>query len=399
MNAHAAISRLRLGKPAFLDTLSADRALYCIALYCFCFRYVLNRTNIDVLIVPVDYWITVFELAVPVLLLTKAIRQRYEVWHLPVILLFGIAFAIPALKTGNLVFLWLWVFVVAGQDVDIRSIAKTVLAATATILVCCVGLWFFDAIEETSFERADNFEQQRYSMGFDHPNAFGMAVLVMLSAWCTLRFPRFGIRELAVVVLGMLGVAYVSDSRTTLVSLLFLCVLFFVCSRLRSARSIHVAYIVCAVICLGCAVFSLWFMSAYDPSVEWHETLDNMLSRRFYFANYYYQQEPVSFLGRAMDLDRDTAVTGDGTPILVDNAYCRIAINLGILSFCAIAVALLAGLVSVIARQRRTNAPMNVIVVGLTLMAVAGVEEFYVLSCAMNFFLLGLSSVLYPASS
>lgn len=361
----------------------------CFAFYCAYALYFLNsvlsHTVLDTIFqVPVSVIDSLVQVIVLALLAFKFIFQRAKPgsWALAVVAI--LIFFISWRKSGEGWLFWLAVFVVCGQGVELKSLARlTLFLSVVTILF---------SITITSTGLAENYLSsrlgtQRYGMGFTNPNYFGCYLLLLCLSFSTLRFGKNPLPDICLLLITTFVNLSLTDSRSSaLLSLVAIVALevFYGVKSTKARKAITVAIVAASIILVG---FSLYLMVFFDASVGWQHELDSLFSGRFHLMNSYYEMGPLTLFGKDYSGYAPIYwVRGKAVSFVVDNAYCHILLRYGIIPF----IAFIAAYGILLYRLLKTNR-WDALLFGTALMVVFGFSETLGVKVESNFFILAMA--------
>ena len=283
---------------------------------------------------------------------------------------------------------WLFLFVLCGEGVSLYRLAAIALVVSVAMVAYTATCASLGLIENVIRYRPDG--TVRYSMGFVHPNSFGVAMLMACTSLSVLRFGKHPAPSIAALVLAALLSISVADSRTPAVlAVLQICMLI-VFHVVKTERGCAAWRKVFLAIIFGSLGVSLFFMFFYTPADPLFVALDTLLNGRFELAHAYYELGSISLLGNDYSSYPPIFYGVDGTvsQFVVDNAYCHIVLRYGLIpsviflaGFCALAIA--------VYRQQRWDA----LLFGLVIMSLYAIEETMGAMAESNYFLIAAASL------
>lgn len=322
------------------------------------------------------------------LLFLKALLQNYRVGRL-FLAFAAIALAFVVAQASNdYSFVWLAVFVLSGEGVMFKSVAKVALAFNAIIVLAAGFLSFAGVIPNMEFIRDGVL---RGAMGFLQPNNFGSRMLQICLALYVIRYQRYTAWDYVFVAACAAATWQLCNSRTSVYMMLALALVAMPlashCARVERPRRWIAA---CLIVFVGAFAFSIYFMVSYSSANWLHTILNDVLSDRLYLMHYYYEVYPPSMLGQYLAEAYTDRVLYSVTGLILDNAYARLVEVHGF----ALTAAFVLLCISVYLRAYREGYLSSLIVV-FTVFAVVGVAEAAMLSVVSNYSLLALSALLF----
>lgn len=324
-------------------------------------------------------------LLIPALLLqTYTLRRMLPM--LAVLALFGMV----AVTSGDPTCLLVFAILVACRNIDPMYLIKVYLRLALAFLGLLLVLHIVALTKPVYIQRGmDPFA--RTSLGLVHPNKLGALFLSLGVAWLVVRYRTFGVKDALPIVFLTIANALVCDSRTTTLVLSF---------ALLSVAGVKVAqrrfgvnlipFLAVFVLIVSSAFIIL--VVAYDPSVSWMVSIDNLLSSRLYNCNLFFERYQPWLFGRdvtALPVSYVYQWTGEEVRFLVDNSVFRSLIAYGIPA----TIVMLAGVVASGVKVYKTEAG-EAFAFGLCMMALAGIMESTFFSIDTNPCLVIISSAM-----
>ncbi len=275
-----------------------------------------------------------------------------------------------------------WLFIVASQKVDFDKIVGLAYRILLVTLVAVILLYFAGVIPDPLYYRG---ERLRLSLGFMHPNTFGMRLFQLSTCHFYLRRDRLRWWDSA-LLLAFAAFAYVvPNSQTATIGILFT-VLVMLGIRLKVKISVWWAVSFAACMPVVSVVLSWVDLQKYPVLAR----IDRLLSSRFTCVHTVWQRYGVTIFGnRIYVTPEERALIGLEQHLWLDNAYGSILLRHGI----AVLLLFTAGYLYTICWHGKRR--HGVLVCFLVLYAVYGVEENYLHMLSFNIFLLAMAPVLY----
>ena len=350
-----------------------------------------HSTFTEFLFVPVPALQSVLQFCILMLLFFKFISQRasFKGWCIAAFVVL-VAF-ISWRRSGEGWLFWCALFVVCAHGVRLRPLAWCAFVLSAATFLLTVCFAYFGVIDNFVGVRAG---VTRYSMGFTHPNYFGLFLLIICFSFSVLRFGKNPLPDiLLIAVTDALNLA-VADSRTCVMLSLVQVVLLLVFYFVRSESSRRLMRRVFAAGVLLVVALSMYFMVAYDPSNPVHLALDSALSGRLRLAHGYFQMQPFTLLGSTFE-QFSPIYWENGRPyaFVVDNAWCHLILRYGLVPAALFSCGFFAMLFKLL-NERRWDA----LLFGFVLMSVYGFSETLGIRIECNYFLFAMGAELLFAS-
>lgn len=287
-------------------------------------------------------------------------------------------------------FFWIIIFVVCGKGARLLPLAVISLMSVLAVTVLSFGLSSFGVIEDKIIVR-ESSEEARHSMGFEHPNSFGAALLVITISLTVVCWHK----KTAVLVVVALAASYLSaivaDSRTTSLCLVAMAVILPV---IKLAEKKKGGLQACASLLLGLVVLmvvvSIFLGVFYDPSRSVDVFLDRLFSGRIRLANAYYENGGLTLFGYNYPAGPMYWTGIEECNFVVDNLYAHILLRYGLVAFILFVIAVVLLLVKMI-RCGSSGA----LLFGIGMFLIYGLSETFGFRVECDFFIIALWTVLY----
>lgn len=374
------------GSVSGIGNMSIGVFAYYLAYGLYFFSCILDRTTFDeFLFIPVPLLSKILSLAILCLLLFKFILQKASVngWLLATFIVL-IGFVSWRNSQEGWLF-WLALFIVCSEGVELNKLAIVSLVLSIMILLIAPLFAASGIIENITLIRSGVV---RYSLGFSHPNSFGMYVILACTSISVLAFGKTPIFQSVLLICAAFLITVVSDSRSTAILAIFQVLLLFVFYKVedkRLRRFISVGYVVAVVFII---FISFYFMVNYNPARSLDSVLNSLLSGRLRLAHGYYQMKGLSLFGTTF-FDSPAIYWENGKPydFVVDNAYCHLILRYGIIPAALFLIGLFSLLIKLI-RQNRWDS----LLFGIVLMSVYGLTENLGVRIECNYFLFAIGA-------
>lgn len=253
--------------------------------------------------------------------------------------------AILSIVARNYVLFWMVSFSVLGRVTDIRQIAKTVFLLSVFTLSCALLGLCLGVLNNYTMIRQDGFI--RYSCGFNHPNQVGCVILAGCCSWAYLRWRCWGNADRLLVIAALAFTCIYLDSRTTASLLVVLMIVTELLSAFGERTWVQKAVpIVLLFTVVFVIVATLAMMVFYNGENPLYQSLNNLLSGRPYYLNYYFENCPPRLFAQDLTNIKTEHDWGAGfwvtRGLLLDNAYGQLLFCYGWVQFCFFVVAVLA---------------------------------------------------------
>lgn len=308
------------------------------------------------------------------LLIQIFLFQEYSPWELIVIVLITIPVAVSTLLSGSVRIMGTWMFLVSFRNTSLDDIVAMTyrilrIMIPAVIFLCLTGL-----LPDASSYR---FDVLRHSMGFNHPNYFGMKIFQFSSCHIYLHWNSLKGRDVIWAVLIIAFLYLVPHSVTSILCTTALFLLTFA-GRLLEDHSKPLLN-VCKN---GLMVSSFLFIATavlitlYGMRSPLWQALDAWMSRRLSYANRIFLIYGISLLGQKVS-----------SSYLLDSGYMDLILRSGLFVFILFFFSYMWNM----AVHKKDTA----LYILLCTFAFYGIMEYGVYLIARNIFLLSFADILY----
>lgn len=317
--------------------------------------------------------------------------QRYNSKQFFTVACLGLVALLSYLGANDLTITAAIMFVVAGKGIDVKVLGGISLFVCAVVMAIALMGYFSGAFESVVMSR-DGLVGVRTSVGFRHPNSFGIVCAWMCISLAVVRNMYVGIASFAVAAVVVFVVSEISDSRSAIGALLIALVFFFLASRIKRTNSKKALTAVLAAIVLVLAVASFYLMVFYSSANAIDSWLNSLLSGRVSLMNWYFENHSPSLFGQDVSLLPAKYSNGGQTvsTFVVDNGYAHLYLHYGPL---VAALILLSAGALFWASYRKGY--LDVTLVGFAAVACLGFGEHDFLCFEFNYFMLGFAYLIY----
>lgn len=356
--------------------------LYYIAFGIYCTAYWLSFTTFKPgVLATVAYLISLLLLAV------RLYSQEYTKAQLAKIAAISLIVLISWLTSDDKSMVMLLGFIVAGRGVDFRRLARTTLVCVSLVMVVTVSSCLLGQIGSVNEVRTNG--ALRMSLGFTHPNRLGAALLsLVVSCAVLLHMKRAWLLALlasATVALNVL----ICDSRSSVLGTMICCLVFWLARPSRGeTRRTQILQTMTYYIIIIIITMSVISMLCYDAGNVVMRTINNALSGRWELAYFTFHQYPPTLFGQSFE--NASVFLNSFQEVLVDNAYARAILVFGWVPGCLF----LAAFIHMFQHSKRQEA-LPVWFLPALVYAVYGVTESQTLHFAVNYSLIGMTSLIF----
>lgn len=262
-------------------------------------------------------------------------------------------------------------FIVGARDYDFETISRWALAALISCTSFCVAACMCGITENYVWIQGEG-TRIRYGLGFRYATYLSHLVLYSCLLLLYIRKGRLKTWELIVSLIISITVYLYTNSRNSFVLVLISIIIAIPVSRLHINEK-HSKILSCmAPIAFLLLVFgSIISMLLYDQSNQLLSHANVILGNRISIAHGTYAEEGISLLGQSIEmhgnaLSESGSVIREGRISFVDNSYCNILLQDGLVLFLLFVFAE-AALIRNVAKQKK--------MIVLTILAIVAVHS------------------------
>lgn len=300
------------------------------------------------------------------------------------------------LTTSSNMLLAIWLFAIAGREIEFKDIIKLDFRVRLVLLIL-VGVLYFAGLTFVNLHYRDG--GVRHSMGFSNPNVFSTHVLVLASEIIYLRKNKIGIKEILMALVAMVIINYFADSRTQIICLIGVVILTMIHERKtskekteRDSAKKHVgiffrkhAFTLLTILSLTLALLNNTLVNS-----DILKSINSITSGRVNAASSKLEEYDIKLFGQKVSIinSAQAARTGLETTPGLDNAYVYFILEFGVISTV---------LMCYFMREYMECAQKNQDLIGyiMAVFLVGGLMEHFAIEPQLNIFLLYFSQVLY----
>ncbi len=277
-------------------------------------------------------WMYMFRNILYLVLLIKAgflsTYERKEFTYVIVILVIGF---MSLLGSGSFGLFELIIVIIAAKDETPDELITVFAKIKGLAIVVTLLLWSVGVLEAIYY--LDDAVGYYNTYGFCHRNVLGANVTVVCLAWFYLRYRKLIVRD--VVGWSILAIATycLSVSRTSFMIMLLIIFSFYFFQEkekyLIEMPSLHSNVLKGFLALLLLTIIGTLF---YDKSNVIWNMIDSIFTKRFYFANYCYEEYGLSLFGQQLPfVSSIQQQTEDISKLILDNSYMRSILYYGII--------------------------------------------------------------------
>ena len=311
------------------------------------------------------------------LLILYILFQHYTVKEL--LIYFAIAAVVIGvfLKSASIPLL-LVLLAIAAKELDFREFVRFDFRVKLFFFFVILFLYVLDVIPNVEgYYGAGEYGAYKYSMGFQHPNTFAIFVFSIIIEWIYFNYSKIRWYDIAIILLVTMATVFISFSRASTLSFLFIFVVALVLRGRNISRLPMVVKGLISLLPLVCFLISYGVTASYKNGNQFVRDLDVLVSHRIRLQSQYLEKFGVSLFGNQ--------VADETAHVVIDNAYMNSLIIFGILFsavFCIVYIMLL------FETMNRNDTPQAVMILFVFMMGFA--EMTLLLVCfnitALNIF-------------
>lgn len=380
-------------KTAELRLESISASLFYIAFAVFFFSNLLVRTTISSIFEsPTEDIKHILDYVVIILLGAKTFTQRASLkqWAIAISLVVTFFYVWKTSDEGWLY--WVALFVVAGQNIKLETLAKIVFYEGSTLFLVIILSYKLGFIEDFILYRGSEIRQ---SFGFSHPNFFGLYSLLISFSFSIFNFGRHYLLQYSLTAVIIYLNITITDSRSVAMLGAIQIAMIAIFKYAKSEKSQHIWRLLFATSAALVPAISLYLMmkaSLTDPAVHF---LDKTLSWRITLAQRYYEMAGLRLFGNTFESYPPIFwINGEPRAFGVDMSSLHVILRFGLVAFIIFIYAYFALLVRIVKDRH-----WDILLFGFTLMSLYGFTETIAIRIDSNFILVALAPlVLYRGS-
>lgn len=288
---------------------------------------------------------------------------------------------------------WAFLFVVCGSGIDLKKLAKLAFISSVTVVIVVVASCYFGFTENVTLLR-EGTNIVRNSFGFSHPNTFASYLLICGTSFVLCRFHRNLLINVLVLVAVALACWGLADSRTSAALAIFQIILLMIFHYVKKENARHTIASLMVALVFILVLMSFYFVFSFNNTNPLHNYLDDLTNMRFYWAHQNFLNSSITLFGDNFSnaqvlFYRD----GEAKYFYVDNAYAHLLLRYGLIPTVTFLFGYGAALCSAVKSGR-----WDIVLYGLVVFAIYGLEETYALQIECNFLLVSMAPLVYGSS-
>ena len=310
------------------------------------------------------------------------------------IFLCGIFLMISYIFSKEKSLLLLFFVVIASKGIDFKNLVRYDFRIKIIFLII-VELFYFGGLTNNYYMYRIN-GTLRSSMGFSHPNVFGVYIFSLCCEFVYLNYGKIKIYQAVLILCLSFVVTYFSDSRGSQYGIIILLVLL-LAIKPKKIEQIFKNKVIKSII------FSLFFIftilsyvvaNNYSNSNKYMVEINTALTGRVNLAAKFLDKYDVNLFGNKLEIvtTKESAETGKSTMVL-DNAYLKILLNYGII------IDIIFGIMVTLSMKKAINNKDYVFCMIFILYLIRGISGNILFSLYGNVFLIYISNYIYNKGS
>lgn len=313
--------------------------------------------------------------------------QIYTKRELQIIILLAIPILISAIVSGHYIMASTWLFIFAFKNADFQSFLKYIYYALVFAVALVILLYIFGIINESILYREGEI---RHSLGFMHPNYFGIQLFhIVMCNYCLQKDNKSILKHVYALAVLIIVIMY-PNTQTAIVTIVYtmLMTLFYDLIR-NNERAAYIYSNVLIFMSFAVNVVSIILSFIDFNSNTVLKTIDKIMAERFSQChktmNYYH----VSLFGNKIINHVFRGRLLHGSRFYLDNGYMAILLRYGVAVYVLFSLFFL--LTMIYLKKRK----MYYYVLVFSCFSIYGMMENNYFSLSQNVFLLLVSYYLF----
>lgn len=370
-----------------------NNLIFYIALSLWYFIGILNETvlvetSLGIGVVLTLRWV------IRILLIIKILRQTYYRKDFFRVILFGTIMLFSFYMSNYQELIWLLLFVIAAQNIEMRPVVKVTLITTlvtvlAVIALAAIGFIYNEVVYSINIYNGTYSIVRLY--GFSHHNFLGCRIFLIYMCYVFLYYDNFKWMDYGIGIACSTILYAIFRSRTSAVLLALSVLIIFmlkVLEKLEKKQGKAMVKFFIYSMMLFSLVFSIVVTIGYQMGNPFCIAINTLIYKRFSYASSILSEYGLSLFGQKIALVSSIDAIDLGiNAVILDNAYMLMLIRCGLVFF------LLVMLSSFYVVNKSINEKNYKIAVVIVLYFICGISEKWLFTVSYNPFVL-LSSML-----
>ena len=304
----------------------------------------------------------------------KKISIKKALIYIPLIIIFFII----SYKIDNNYLIALALIILCIDTLDFKMFIKYDLVIKVLFVIILFIL--FKLGMTTNFFLYTQTGKLRSSMGFMHPNSFGLYIFSIYADIIYIRYKKLDFKDFILGILLFLIIIFTSRSRTSSFGIVLLYFLTFISKKIKKTEKLNKNIAIIAP--LFFLILVIFLIYKYNSS-KLYINLNEFLSMRLYYWRQFYNNYKVNLFGnKVYYVGSYEAFHYNRTPRILDNSYLYIILNYGVFGY----IALYYIFIKIINKAYLNK--NNVIIIIMLSYFILGFSEVIIFSFYLNVFIL-----------
>ena len=280
-------------------------------------------------------------------------------------------------------------FIIAAKNIKFNDIIKYDFKLRILFTAIVVLLYILNLTEDYYMYREDG--TIRSSMGFAHPNTFGIYVFLICAEFIYLNYEKITWKHYLVLFIATILLSYFTDSRASVITIILLILGVFLCQKTKNKiienkivkNLMLYLFIILTIVSFIMCIF-------YNPENKVLNTINEMLTGRINLINEILKEERIRLFGKNLELVGEEEAQEKGIEARVlDNTFIKIILQDGLLNYICIAIMLY---IAIRQSLKEKNYIYGII---MTIYIIRGLTGNGLYSLHTNTFLIYISNAIY----
>lgn len=227
------------------------------------------------------------------------------------------------LETGNsAIFIYL-LFLIPLKKIEFKELIHNDFKIKVSLMLFVLMMYFLNFTDPYITHRTDG--TIRNSLGFAHPNYLAVILLTLTLESFFLFYKEHKILVKTIYLCNLLFIYFVTDSRTTVFTLLFFCVLLFIFKTKKIDCNNRFTKIVTSNLFLVLFAISMISTMLYMNNNEFMIKINSLLNGRLYWNSVFLKKYPINIIGYDIQIVGTRLAKNSNLDMLIlDNGYLNI---------------------------------------------------------------------------
>ena len=283
-------------------------------------------------------------------------------------------------------------FIIAAKNIKFENIIKYDFKIRLVLTLIVLLLYALN-LTENHYVYRDNGEV-RSSMGFSHPNTFGIYIFLLCAEYIYLNYKKMTWKSYLIILVVDILLIYFADSRASAIAIILLLIGAALC-KVTKNKIIENKIVknILPFLFIIFTIISIILCILYDPKNPVMDKIDNLLSGRINLAKDYLNDYDINLFGNKLEIvsTYEAKSTGEKARVL-DNGYINVILQYGIINYAFLAIMLY------IAMKNALSEKNYILCIIMAIYIIVGMLENGSFTLYKNTFLLYISNAIYMLS-